>query len=268
MTSMPASHLLQPRPRSSLCCKSDVRQGRRPGRRMGPPGERQPPFDERISVLHWGRPAERPGLGVHPWLISRWASDLPPCSRWRAGLGGGLNEVTLSDRDVPGLGRASDHELVPARWACSYEANRFTTRQCGNLVPTPWRVAPEVVGPRRHNGERQLNAGLARVRRECGRTTRRSGSLGRHVSTTADHTREPFAETHRGSRNGNKFKRPRPQRGIRRVVSKAEAAKHPRTTVVEHGATPRTRYRSAITGRYVKEATARRHPDTTITENG
>lgn len=55
-----------------------------------------------------------------------------------------------------------------------------------------------------------------------------------------------------------------------RYVSRATAARHPRTTVVEHG---RNRgsvaaSRSAITGRYVTPATARRHPNTTVTENG
>ena len=55
-----------------------------------------------------------------------------------------------------------------------------------------------------------------------------------------------------------------------RYVSKATAARHPRTTVTEStsdkggGKT----YRSAITGRYVTKGTAQRHPGTTVTDNG
>lgn len=53
-----------------------------------------------------------------------------------------------------------------------------------------------------------------------------------------------------------------------RFVSKATAARHPRTTVIHSGKSSRaTGSRSAITGRFVTEATARRHPDTTITES-
>lgn len=55
-----------------------------------------------------------------------------------------------------------------------------------------------------------------------------------------------------------------------RYLSRAAAARHPRTSVVEHGSNKGsgTRNRSAITGRYVTDATAQRHPDTTVTENG
>jgi hypothetical protein len=53
-------------------------------------------------------------------------------------------------------------------------------------------------------------------------------------------------------------------------VSRATAARQPRTTVVEHGRNNGSgaHSRSAITGRFVTEATARRHPDTTVTEKG
>jgi hypothetical protein len=55
-----------------------------------------------------------------------------------------------------------------------------------------------------------------------------------------------------------------------RYVSNATAARHPRTTVVEHGGnhSSGTHSRSAITGQYVTPATARRNPNTTVTENG
>lgn len=55
-----------------------------------------------------------------------------------------------------------------------------------------------------------------------------------------------------------------------RYVSRATAARSPRTTVTENGDNKGsgTRHRSAITGHYVTEATAKRHPDTTVTENG
>lgn len=55
-----------------------------------------------------------------------------------------------------------------------------------------------------------------------------------------------------------------------RYVSKATAARHPRTTVVESGRSRSsgTQHRSAISGRFVTGATASRHPDTTVTENG
>lgn len=56
-----------------------------------------------------------------------------------------------------------------------------------------------------------------------------------------------------------------------RYISKAAAARHPRTAVVESGGSSKssgTSSRSAITGRYVTKGTARRHPNTTITENG
>ena len=53
-----------------------------------------------------------------------------------------------------------------------------------------------------------------------------------------------------------------------RYVTRATAARHPRTTVVE-ATGGRGGYggsRSAITGRYVSAATAARHPNTTVTE--
>lgn len=55
-----------------------------------------------------------------------------------------------------------------------------------------------------------------------------------------------------------------------RYVSKATAARHPRTTVVESGGNrgSGTHNRSAITGQYVTGATAKRHPNTTVTEKG
>lgn len=55
-----------------------------------------------------------------------------------------------------------------------------------------------------------------------------------------------------------------------RYVSKATAARHPRTTVTESksGKGGGTAHRSAISGRYVTKGTAKRHPDTTVTENG
>ena len=55
-----------------------------------------------------------------------------------------------------------------------------------------------------------------------------------------------------------------------RYISKAAAARRPRTSVVEHGSNKSTgtRHRSAVTGRYVTESTAKRHPSTTVTENG
>jgi hypothetical protein len=56
-----------------------------------------------------------------------------------------------------------------------------------------------------------------------------------------------------------------------RYVSRAAAARHPRTTVTESTGGRGgggTAYRSAISGRYVTGATAARHPRTTVTENG
>lgn len=52
-------------------------------------------------------------------------------------------------------------------------------------------------------------------------------------------------------------------------VSKATAARHPKTTVTESnsGKGGSEAHRSAITGRYVTEATATRHPKTTVTED-
>lgn len=54
-----------------------------------------------------------------------------------------------------------------------------------------------------------------------------------------------------------------------RYISKAAAARHPRTSVVESGSnrSAGTAHRSAITGRYVTKGTAQRHPNTTVTEN-
>lgn len=54
-----------------------------------------------------------------------------------------------------------------------------------------------------------------------------------------------------------------------RFVTKATAARSPRTTVVQSGRSSGAKgTRSAITGRFVTEATAKRHPDTTVTEGG
>ena len=55
-----------------------------------------------------------------------------------------------------------------------------------------------------------------------------------------------------------------------RYVSKATAARHPRTTVVESGRnnSSGTHNRSAVSGRYVTGATAKRHPNTTVSEKG
>ena len=55
-----------------------------------------------------------------------------------------------------------------------------------------------------------------------------------------------------------------------RYISKAAAARHPRTSVVESGSNKGTgtAYRSAISGRYVTKGTAQRQPNATVTENG
>lgn len=55
-----------------------------------------------------------------------------------------------------------------------------------------------------------------------------------------------------------------------RYVPAGTAARHPRTTVTEHGRnrSSGTHHRSAITGHYVTAATAARHPNTTVTERG
>ncbi|PKZ62822.1 hypothetical protein CYJ73_24925 [Gordonia terrae] len=55
-----------------------------------------------------------------------------------------------------------------------------------------------------------------------------------------------------------------------RYVTRATAARHPRTTVTEGGRnrSSGTHHRSAISGKYVTEATAARHPRTTVTEKG
>ncbi|MEU2258526.1 hypothetical protein ABZ540_35775 [Nocardia xishanensis] len=55
-----------------------------------------------------------------------------------------------------------------------------------------------------------------------------------------------------------------------RYVTKATAARSPKTTVAESGSnrSSGTHHRSAITGHYVTKATATRHPNTTVTERG
>lgn len=55
-----------------------------------------------------------------------------------------------------------------------------------------------------------------------------------------------------------------------KYISKAAAARHPRTTVVEKGTnkTSTTAHRSAISGRYVTKGHVQRSPNTTVTENG
>jgi hypothetical protein len=55
-----------------------------------------------------------------------------------------------------------------------------------------------------------------------------------------------------------------------RYISRAAAARNPRTSVTESGRNrgSGTHHRSAITGRYVTGATAARHPNTTVTERG
>lgn len=55
-----------------------------------------------------------------------------------------------------------------------------------------------------------------------------------------------------------------------RYISKAAAARHPRTSVVESGKnkSSATAYRSASSGRYVTKGTAKRNPNGTVTENG
>jgi hypothetical protein len=55
-----------------------------------------------------------------------------------------------------------------------------------------------------------------------------------------------------------------------RFISRAAAARHPRTSVTESGrsAGSGTHHRSAITGRYITGAAAARHPRTSVTERG
>jgi len=55
-----------------------------------------------------------------------------------------------------------------------------------------------------------------------------------------------------------------------RYISKAAAARHPKTSVTETGGNKSSgsRNRSAITGRYITDAAAARHPKTSVTENG
>ena len=55
-----------------------------------------------------------------------------------------------------------------------------------------------------------------------------------------------------------------------RYISRAAAARHPRTSVSVSGAnrSSGTHHRSAITGRYISPAAAARHPNTSVTEKG
>jgi hypothetical protein len=55
-----------------------------------------------------------------------------------------------------------------------------------------------------------------------------------------------------------------------RFISRAAAARHPRTSVTERqrSASAGTHHRSAITGRYITGAAAARHPHTSVTEQG
>jgi hypothetical protein len=55
-----------------------------------------------------------------------------------------------------------------------------------------------------------------------------------------------------------------------RYISKAAAARQPKTSVTEHGGnkSPGTHHRSAITGRYISKAAAARHPNTSVSESG
>ena len=55
-----------------------------------------------------------------------------------------------------------------------------------------------------------------------------------------------------------------------RFISRAAAARHPRTSVIERGrnASSGTHHRSAISGRYMTGAAAARHPRTSVTERG
>lgn len=55
-----------------------------------------------------------------------------------------------------------------------------------------------------------------------------------------------------------------------RYISKAAAARHPKTSVTETGgnSSSGTHHRSAISGRYISAAAAARHPNTSVTERG
>lgn len=53
-----------------------------------------------------------------------------------------------------------------------------------------------------------------------------------------------------------------------RFVSKATAARHPRSTVVQSVNSKASGYRSAVTGQFVTETAALRSPNTTIHEGG
>jgi hypothetical protein len=53
-----------------------------------------------------------------------------------------------------------------------------------------------------------------------------------------------------------------------RYISRAAAARHPRTSVTESGSNrgSGTHHRSAITGHFISGAAAARHPNTSVTE--
>lgn len=55
-----------------------------------------------------------------------------------------------------------------------------------------------------------------------------------------------------------------------RYISKAAAARHPKTSVTETGSNKSSgeHHRSAISGRYISAAAAARHPKTSVTEKG
>lgn len=55
-----------------------------------------------------------------------------------------------------------------------------------------------------------------------------------------------------------------------RYISRAAAARHPRTSVSESGSnrSSGTHHRSAISGRFISGAAAARHPNTSVTEKG
>jgi hypothetical protein len=55
-----------------------------------------------------------------------------------------------------------------------------------------------------------------------------------------------------------------------RYISRAAAARHPRTSVTEYGSNNGSgkAHRSAISGRYVTKGYAQRKPNNTVTENG
>lgn len=55
-----------------------------------------------------------------------------------------------------------------------------------------------------------------------------------------------------------------------RYISKAAAARHPKTSVTESGSnrSSGTHHRSAITGLFITEGAANRNPKTSVTEKG